>query len=151
MDMIEIICTKISKTKQIFISKLRKILGAVLGWILLPASSALRQELVTYLPWPLVWWLLVDSGHSTPPGSGSHHHTLVLCHAKVGPVAPEEERLGIPSIQRFSRNTCLVWFVWQKKRQWGKYPDLKKAGNDIKHAQKSLSHCGEKSLLALDY
>lgn len=51
---------------------------------------------------------LVDFGHSTPLGSGSHRRRLVLCHAKVGPVAPGEERLGIPSTQRFSRNTCLV-------------------------------------------
>lgn len=52
--------------------------------------------------------LMVDFGRSTPLASGSHRRRPVLCHAKVGPVAPGEERLGIPSIQRSSRNTCLV-------------------------------------------
>lgn len=108
MDMIEIKCIQISKNKGIVLSKIRKILQVVLGWALFLVSNTLCQELATYLPWSLMQWLLVGSGHSTPPGSGSHHHRLVLSHAKVDRVAPEEERLGIPSIQRFSRNTCSV-------------------------------------------
>lgn len=97
---------KISKSKVIVLSKVIKILGVVQGWVLLSSSSTLCQELAAYLPWFLMWWLLGSSGHSTPPGSGSHHRRLVLSYAKVGPVAPEEERLDIPSIRRFSRNTC---------------------------------------------
>lgn len=71
----------------------------------------LSLELAAYLPWPSVRWMLARSGHSTPPGSGSHLHKWVPSHASRGPAARGEERLGILSIQRSSRNTCLVWFI----------------------------------------
>lgn len=74
-------------------------------------QQTLAPVLAAYLPWPSVLWTLVCSGHSTLLGSGSHLHKWVPSHASGGIAAQEGERLGILSIQRSSRNTCLVWFV----------------------------------------
>lgn len=67
----------------------------------------LSLELAAYLPWPSARWTLVCSGHSIHPGSGSHLHKQVLSHASGDPAARGEERLGILSIQRSSRNTWI--------------------------------------------